>query len=82
MQSGEGLTSFDKHSSAYFSSETKKCAMKLSGVSIFRIRENNFKSNLCWRSHATTYETRMFHKELCTADHDRNTLNFIEGKKS
>ena len=24
MQSGEGLTSFDKHSSAYFSSETKK----------------------------------------------------------
>ena len=35
MQSGEGLTSFDKHSSAYFSSETKKCAMKLSGVSIF-----------------------------------------------
>ena len=47
MQLGEGLTSFDKDSSAYFSSETKKCAMKLSEVSIFRIRENNFKSNLC-----------------------------------
>ena len=36
MQSGGGLTSFDKDSSAYFSSEKKKrCTMKLSGVSIF-----------------------------------------------
>ena len=37
MQSGEGLTSFDKDSSAHFSSEKKKkkCTMKLSGVSIF-----------------------------------------------
>ena len=35
MQSGEGLTSFDKDSRAHFSSEKKKCTMKLSGVSIF-----------------------------------------------
>ena len=35
MQSGEGLTSFDKDSRAHFSSEKKKCMMKLSGVSIF-----------------------------------------------
>ena len=59
MQSGEGLTSFDKHSSAYFSSETKKCAMKLSGVSIF---ENTRKQlNLSQISVDAATQRRMKH---------------------
>ena len=47
MQSGEGLTSFDKDSSVYFSSEKKMYNEAFRRVYFLRIRENNFKLNLC-----------------------------------
>ena len=56
--------------------------MKLFGVSIFENRRKQLLvKSLLTQLGNDVYETRMFHKELCTADHDRNTLNFIEGKK-